>query len=282
MRKTFAVALLSVGLILAGWFYFHSEPSSFGSNPGASRPASSAIGIWSAVPGVKTEPRAPNESSEAVRTALSVPFAQMQAWTPEAFMLLPEDQRQYTPTSRARAKWMNLHAFPTAESLSRNDELRLREEADHCNRLSANTLIERLRQRKSDEWRSLAESEASRGSLFAARAVLKDEISKSADLRDTNLIIRMTTIVLALGGSGIMSEIILTPGSRSLPDVDWSQAAGVMEGVFRDLDWWESRSRTKSAEQFARNPCTVVRAIEPPHPWTVGTADFYARHPEYN
>jgi hypothetical protein len=92
----------------------------------------------------------------------------------------------------------------------------------------------------------------------------------------------MTTIVLALGGSGIMSEISLTPGSRSLPDVDWSQAAGVMESAFRELDWWESRSRTKSAEQFARNPCTVVRAIEPPHPWTAGTGDFYERHPEYD
>jgi hypothetical protein len=174
MRKTFAVALLSGGLILAGWFYFRSEPSAFESNPGATQPGSSATGILSAVPGEETEPHAPNESSETLRTTQSVPFAQMQSWTPEAFMLLPEDQRQYTPTSRARAKWMNLHAFPTAESLSRSDELRLREEADHCNRLSANTLIERLRQRKSDECRSLAEFEASRGSLFAARAVLKD------------------------------------------------------------------------------------------------------------
>ena len=97
------------------------------------------------------------------------PAAQLH-WTPEAFFLLPLDQQEYTPTSAARAKWMQLHAFPTPESLARTDEDRLRDEISYCNRLSANTLIERLRQRGDSEWRSLAEGEAGRGSLFAARA----------------------------------------------------------------------------------------------------------------
>lgn len=284
--KRAAVAVLSAGLILAAWYWVRGGSA-------ATEPGMDAIQTAreSTAPASRDDERPRTSAGESKGTAApSVPEPNTapsqaisgQEWTPEAFMLLPEDQRRYTPTSRARAKWMSLHAFPTPESLARTDEDRLRDEAEHCNRRSANTLIEKLAQRKDEEWRPLAEFEASRGSLFAARAVLRDEIAKGAGKGDPELIVRMTTIVAALGGTGLEGEISLAPGSRNLPDVDWQRAAGAMERAFRELDWWESRSRTKTPEQNARNPCTVVRAIEPPHPWTAGMSDFYKRHPEYN
>lgn len=277
--KRYVVAILLAGLIVVAWLCYRGAPT--GAEPSApgeraSPPVGAKVSQGAADESSGTRPSRQRSSAQAI------PPPTQRDWTPEQFTLLPVDQREYTPTSRARAKWMSLHAFPTAESLARSDEDRLRDEADHCNRQSANTLIEKLRQRGSEDWRPLAEFEAIRGSLFAARAVMKDEIAKRPEQRDMDLIVRMTTIVVALGGTGVVGNIAATAGSRSLPDVDWQRAAGVMESVHRDLDWWESHSRTKPAEHFARNPCTVVRAIEPPHPWTAGMADFFKRHPQYN
>jgi len=228
-------------------------------------------------------PVSPPRAATSATSATPKPSSETQFhWTPEAFILLPVDQRQYTPTSAAQAKWMQLHAFPTPESLARSDEDKLRDEAERCNRLSANTLIERLRQRGDGEWRSLAESAAGRGSLFAARALMRDEVAKGIGKRDPDLIVRMLTIAMNLGGRGLVGNLTQSSLPREFRDIDWLRAVGTMESTIYHFELLESRARNFKPSGQGYNPwCAIVRAAEPPPPWSLGIEEFLKRHPEY-
>ena len=117
------------------------------------------------------------------------------------------------------------------------------------------------------------------------RALMRDEAAKGIGKRNPELIVRMVTIAVSLGGTGLVGDLRNASQSslrRDFQDIDWLRAVGVMEQVNYYFDYSESRARNFKPGGGRRNPwCTIVRAREPPHPWSLHIKDFLKLHPEY-
>ncbi|MGD9582684.1 MAG: hypothetical protein AB7V26_03295 [Lysobacterales bacterium] len=230
---------------------------------------------------------APNPSSPRLSTAESGTADLGIVPSEAAYNALPDEERDYTPTSLAMAKWMVLHRFPTADAVAHADVDSLREKAEgECDMRAANTLIAALRQRGDAGWKSEAESWAnSGGSLFAARALLHEELRKPSGKRDAQRVFSMAAMASALGAHNIYGTVMSgDSGALRLRDYGSDAAWKVLAAFdFTNAQLQEIEDRFKHVKHPYRfTNCTVVRALEPPHPWnSLAFERFLKLHPEY-